>query len=60
MPELFDTVPVLDLSTLEQIAQRMCLSLLLGLIADEKVELRVICQVPIYSTLLKTLKKGVC
>ena len=59
MPELFDTIPALNLSTLKQIAQLMCPSLLLGLIADEKVELRVICQIPIDPTLLKTLNKGV-
>ena len=42
MPELFDAIPVLDLSTLEQVAQLMRSSLLLGLVADKKVELRVV------------------
>ena len=52
VPELFDTIPVLDLSTFKQIAQLMCPTLLLGLVADEKVELGVVSQISIDSTLL--------
>ena len=52
VPELFDTIPVLNLSTFKQIAQLMCPTLLLGLIADEKVELGVVSQISIDSTLL--------
>ena len=42
VPELLNTVPVLDLSTLQKVAQIVTLSLLLGLISNVKVELWVV------------------
>ena len=54
VPELFDTNPILYLSTFKQIAQLMCPAFFLGLVADEKVELGVVSQISIDSTLLKT------
>ena len=53
VPELLNTVPVLDLSTLQKVAQIVTLSLLLGLISNVKVELWVVKVVSrVYSSLL--------
>ena len=42
VPELFNTVPVSDLTTLEQIAELVRLSPLLSLISDVEVQLWVV------------------
>ena len=42
MPELFDAVPILDLTTLEDVHDLVSRLLALGLLTNEKVELCIV------------------
>ena len=58
VPELFNTIPVLNLATLEQKADIVRLLFRLGRLANEKVKLRVAKLILLAdSTLLKVFKK---